>query len=114
MSHESGLQQAPSKLQSALGGRFLERTRKELSVMQNLLHQARGGDTAASDQLLLFVHRIGGAAAMLGFAQISEPVRNAERILRAGVLSSDDWYEIELHIQHLQLAVNEAGESFTP
>jgi len=113
MNHDTGSQQSRSKLNSVLGGRFIERTRNELSVIHTQYRAARAGDGAATEQFLQFAHRIGGAAAMLGFQQVSEPVRTIERILRAGVLSADDWREIDVHMLQLQYAVTEAEESLT-
>ncbi len=111
MNHEAGSPHSRSKLQQVLGGRFVERIHNELSVMRAQLRAAREGDASAVEQLLQFAHRIGGAAAMLGFAQIGEPVRSIERILRAGVLSPAVWVEIEHHLQQLQTAVGDAGEN---
>jgi len=113
MSQDSGSQRAPSKLNNILGGRFIERTRNELTVMHTHWRAARDGDCLATEQFLQFAHRIGGAAAMLGFEQVGEPVRCIERILRAGVLSPADWSEIDAHMSQLQNAVAEAEESLT-
>ena len=113
MNHESDSGRTRSKLQDILGGRFIERTRGELSVMCIQWRAARDGDAAATEQLLQFVHRIGGAGAMLGFEQVSEHMRNIERILRAGVLSSADWHEMDVHRQALENAMNDAEESLT-
>lgn len=81
--------------------------------MRSCWRDARSGDTAATEQFLQFVHRIGGAAAMLGFPQIGEPVRHIERILRAGVLSAGDWRDIDEHMIQLEHALTEAEESLT-
>lgn len=113
MNHDSGSRHSGSKLHHILGERFIERTRNELSVMNSQWLAARAGDGVAAEQFLQFAHRIGGAAAMLGFEQVSEPVRSIERILRAGVLSPEDWREIDGHMSQLQNAVSEAEESFT-
>ena len=113
MNRDSGSGHTQSKLHDILGGRFIERTRNELSVIRTQWRAAREGDSVATEQLLQFSHRIGGAAAMLGFGQVGEPVRNIERILRAGVLSAADWHEIDAHMLQLQNAVTEAEESLT-
>jgi len=84
-----------------------------MSVMSNQWRAARDGDVVAAEQLLQFAHRISGAGAMLGFEQVSEPMRNIERILRAGVLSSADWHEVDVHLQALENAMNDAEEHLT-
>ena len=113
MNHDSMSGRTRSKLQGVLGGRFIERTRGELSIIGIQWRAARDGDLAAIEKLLQFAHRVAGAGAMLGFEQVSEPMRSIERILRAGVLSSSDWHEVDMHLQALENAMNDAEESLT-
>jgi HPt (histidine-containing phosphotransfer) domain-containing protein len=113
MRDSSDSRHSNSKYQNILGERFIERIRNELSVMRHKWEAARKGDASSLEQLLHFAHRIGGAGGMLGFEQISIPMRNIERILRAGVLSAGDWQEIESHLQQLHIAMNDAEEALT-
>jgi HPt (histidine-containing phosphotransfer) domain-containing protein len=113
MTQDNGAPASRSKLKEVLGGRFVERTQNEMSVMRTYWAAAREGDVIAIEQLLQFVHRIGGAAAMLGFPEIGDPVRHIERIVRAGVLSAGDWRDIDEHMIQLEHALTEAEESLT-
>src|SRR5882757_8379613 len=76
-----------------LGGRFVQRTLDELSLMHTYLQQARAGDSEAAQQLLLTAHRINGSAAMLGFALVSDCARAIERILREDPCAGDAWQQ---------------------
>jgi len=108
---------AQAKLHSKLkqlGGRFVQRTFDELSLMHTYLQQARVDDREAAQQLLLTAHRINGSGAMLGFALVSDCARSIERILREEPRAGDVWQQIEQQLHRLDLAVKEAQRTIEP
>jgi len=107
MSHDDGQERFRAKLQE-LSERFVVRSVSELDLMQTLLAQAKSGDDAAAQQLLLTVHRLSGSGAMLGFTAVSECARNIERILRTEPRADDAWQELSAHLQNLDAAVKAA------
>lgn len=63
-----------------IGVRFLARSQQDVDTMDQLLLRMRAGDPAATAALRQLAHRVNGAAASLGFPDLSTHAATVERL----------------------------------
>ena len=66
-----------------LAGKFIDRTRGEVSTMRGALEQVKAGDAGALGQIRHFAHKMAGTGATLGFEALSDIATRLERLVES-------------------------------
>jgi HPt (histidine-containing phosphotransfer) domain-containing protein len=92
-----------------IGGRFIKRTLGELGQLQQLLEQARAGNTASMKDIERMAHKIAGSGAMFGFDAVSERAQALEICAEGGATDTQSLQRLAEHIAALDTEVRAAA-----
>lgn len=107
MGEGTGLDQKMAEI----GGRFLERTLRELDQLHELLDKARTGDTASIKDIERTTHKIAGSGGMFGFDSISECAHEIEMLAERCATDPQGLQDLAGHLARLEDEVRAAARA---